>query len=211
MFAEHASSSPPDRSTRAIKSLVSGITAVFRKNLSSKYPPLLCGETNEAVPASQNSYSYHKTFIISHLKKSQTDTANMLYCMKHPFSCKANKKINTVLSFPARNFEKYVLSPVIVWAITKYGNSIFLISKSLGKMDASYNTTINICLAFHPCFHYFKILSSIFLLAFITVMTDMEERYTCVVRKFSCPKPRLTIDKSLPMSLMTVAQVWRAT
>lgn len=40
--------------------LIPGVTAVFGSNLSNKCPPLLCGEMNEAQPASQKSSAYHK-------------------------------------------------------------------------------------------------------------------------------------------------------
>ena len=58
----HSPYSSRGNRARVMVYLVSGITAVFGRNLSNKYPPLLCGTTNKALQALLNAYPYHKSY-----------------------------------------------------------------------------------------------------------------------------------------------------
>lgn len=45
------------------------VAAVFRKNLSSEYPPSLCGSTREAARAPLDSLSYHNVVFTGHVRR----------------------------------------------------------------------------------------------------------------------------------------------
>lgn len=82
-----------DNRIEVLQHLISGITAVFRKNLSSKYPPLLCDEKCKARYALIKLLPYHKCLKFSSLSLSESAALLSFYNMKRRTCCKDIKKI----------------------------------------------------------------------------------------------------------------------
>ena len=89
------------------KYLVSGVTAVFWKNLNSNGPPLLCDGKHKAQRASYPMSPYHKRLNFNQLNLLGFNILLSFYNMKRRIRRKSNKKISYEGTYRKKIFLHY--------------------------------------------------------------------------------------------------------